>query len=307
MTAPLVSIVVPTLDGAATLPALLDAIAAQRTDFPFETVAVDSGSADGSIDLMRGRVGRLVQIDRTAFDHGLTRNLGVEAARGEFVVLMVQDAVPISPGWLASLVRPLRDDASMAGTYARQVARPDASALTRWYLSRWMAASPDPRPPQRLTPDAFARLAPVERLHACVFDNVCSCIRRSVWAARPFAPTPMAEDLEWARDVLLAGHTLAYVPAAVVVHSHERSARHELARTRLLHARLAELFDLRLVPDLPCLARAVATTTAAHVRLAEWSRPLAAARAIALAVAWPLGQYLGVRDAGPFRPGGGVR
>ena len=64
----------------------------------------------------------------------------------------------------------------------------------------------------------------------------------------------MAEDLEWARDVLLAGHALVYAPAAVVVHSHERSARHELRRTRLVHARLAELFDLRLVPDVPCLA-----------------------------------------------------
>ncbi len=300
------SIVVPTLDGAATLPALLDAVAAQRAPFLFEILAVDSGSTDGTLELLEGPVNRLVRVERRAFDHGLTRNLGVETARGAFVVLMVQDAVPASPGWLASLVAPLIDDASIAGTYARQVPRPDASRLTRAYLARWTAASADPRPPQRLTPEAFARLSPAERLHACVFDNVCSCLRRSVWAAHPFKATPMAEDLEWARDVLLAGYALAYVPAAVVVHSHERSARHELTRTRLLHARLAELFDLRLVPDLSCLVRAMAANTAAHARLAEWGRPAAAARAMALAIAWPLGQYLGARDARPFAPIGGA-
>jgi len=306
-TAPLVSIVIPTLDGAATLPGLLDAIAAQRTDLPVEIVAVDSGSTDGTVDLLRGRVGRLVQVERAAFDHGLTRNLGVEAARGDLVVLTVQDAVPASPYWLAALVAPLLEDTRLAGTYARQVPRPDASALTRSYLTRWAAASPDPRPPQRLSPETFAGLAPPERLHACVFDNVCSCIRRSVWADRPFRSTPIAEDLEWARDVLLAGHALAYVPAAVVVHSHDRSARYELARTRLLHARLGELFDLGLVPDLPSLVRAIASTTALHLRLAEWSRPRAAARALALAVAWPLGQYLGARDARRAPPPGGAR
>jgi len=303
----MVSIVVPTLDGVETLPTLLDAIAAQRTAFEVETVAVDSGSTDGSVELLRDRVTRLVPIERAAFDHGLSRNAGVAAARGELVVLTVQDAVPASPDWLSSLVAPLLADDSIAATYARQIARPEASALTRAYLSRWPAASPDPRPPQRLSPDAFASLAPAERLRACVFDNVCSCIRRSVWAKRPFRSTPIAEDLEWAREVLLDGLAIAYVPAALVVHSHERSARHELTRTRRLHARLAELFDLRLVPDVPSLCRAVAVTMAAHVRLAEWSRPRAVARALALAVAWPLGQYLGARDARRPSPAGGAR
>lgn len=304
MTDRLVSIVVPTCDGARTLPALLDGIAIQQTSFRFETIAVDSGSTDGSVELLQHRVSRLVRVDRAAFDHGLTRNLGVEAACGELVVLIVQDALPASSRWLQALVAPLVADTTLAGTYARQVARPDASALTRFQLERWLAASPVPRPAQRLTADAFARLTPIERFHACVFDNVCSCIRRSVWKVHPFRPVPMAEDLAWARDVLFAGHGLAYVREAVVIHSHERSAWHEFSRTRLLHARLAELFDLRLVPDLPGLLRAIAASTVTHLRVAEWSRPRALARALALAIAWPLGQYLGGRGARPFDPRG---
>src|SRR5256885_445805 len=83
---------------------------------------------------------------------------------------------------------------------------------------------------------------------------------RSIWERPPFGSTPIAEDLEWAREVLLAGHRLAYVPRAVVVHSHDRSARYELARTYLLHRRLFELFQLRTIPDVPSLARAVAAS-----------------------------------------------
>ncbi len=57
----------------------------------------------------------------------------------------------------------------------------------------------------------FARLSPLERLALCTFDNVCSCIRRSVWRVHPFPEAPIAEDVEWAREVLVAGYRLAYV------------------------------------------------------------------------------------------------
>jgi GT2 family glycosyltransferase len=143
----------------------------------------------------------------------------------------------------------------------------------------------------------------MERLRRCTFDNVCSCIRRSVWIDFPFKATPIAEDLEWARDVLLAGHRLAYVPAATVIHSHDRSARYEFTRTYLLHRRLFELFEVRTIPTLAALARAIASSLALHLRCARADRSYF--RPIALAFAWPIGQYLGalsaVRGWKPFR------
>ena len=107
----------------------------------------------------------------------------------------------------------------------------------------------------------------------------------------PFAPTPIGEDIEWARAVLLAGYRLAYVPAAAVVHSHDRTVRYEFARTCVLHRRLYELFRLRTIPTLPLLARAIASSLAAHLRLER------SVRAIGLAFAWPLGQYVGALAA----------
>jgi rhamnosyltransferase len=290
-----VSIVIPTRNGAATLPALLDAIWRQRSPWPVETIAIDSGSTDGTVDLLRNKVDHLIQIPPHTFDHGLTRNVGVMQARGDFVVLMVQDAVPTSDGWLEALTTPLAMDERLAGTFARQQPAPNASATTRHYLSKWVAAGERAVTQSVSSPDELDQLPPMMRLTRCAFDNVCSCIRRSVWTEHPFRAAPIAEDLQWAHDVLLAGYSLSFVPDAVVEHSHDRSPVYEFKRTRALHRRLFQLFELETIPSLPLLFRSIATSLIAHLWF-ERASPARVPRAAALALAWPLGQFLGARD-----------
>jgi rhamnosyltransferase len=292
-----VSIVVPTRNGMRTLPALLTAIARQRVDCPVELVAVDSGSTDGTVELLQRHGAAVIGIQPDEFDHGLTRNLGIERSHGELVVLIVQDALPATDGWLAELIAPLRADPAIAGVFGRQSPRPEASALTRYYVERAVAAGVSPR---ILSIDhaELTALPPGDRLARCTFDNVCSCIRRSVWRDHPFRQTRIAEDIEWAIEIMLAGHRLAYVPGATVVHSHERSPWYEFARTSLLHRRLFELLGLRTVPTVSSLARSIASSMVLHVRCETSAPPhdkslARLVRAVFLAVAWPLGQYLG--------------
>jgi rhamnosyltransferase len=278
---------------------VLEAIARQEVDFRFEVVALDSGSTDGSVDLLAGKVDRLERIPNREFDHGLTRNRLVGMTRGELVVLLVQDAIPADASWLGALVTPLRSGATVAGSFARQIARPDASALTRFHLGRWVAAGAEPYVSAPISAEEFDRLAALERMRRSTIDNVCSCIRRGVWERHPFASTRIAEDLEWGRDVVRAGHRLAFAPEARVIHSHERSFRYELGRTYLLHRRLFELFSVRTVPSLAKLLRAVGISLLIHAyhAVADVRRPKAALRTLRLTLAWPLGQYLGGKAA----------
>jgi rhamnosyltransferase len=299
MSTPHVSIVIPTLNGAATLPAVLDAIAGQRVDFSVEVLAVDSGSTDGTLELLDRRVDRVLAVPPHAFDHGLTRNLGIQQAGGELVVLLVQDAVPATDGWLASLTAPLFDDPRIAGAFARQRPRADAGAIARHYLDRWVASSDTARLTTIASRAELDAMDPPSQLERCSFDNVCSCIRRSIWTRYPFRQTPIAEDVEWAKEVLLAGYKLAYVPAAQVIHSHHRSPRYEFTRTYVLHHRLYELFRLRTIPTVPRLGRAILSSLAVHRRCGrdDGTPLILSGRAMALAVAWPLGQYLGALSA----------
>jgi len=311
-TAPSVSVLMLTRNGRATLSRVLASLRSQSAPFQTEIVAVDSGSDDGTRELLTGAADRLVSLTADEFNHGTTRNLGVEACRGDYVVLLVQDAEPASDDWLARLVAPLAsEDAAhgpqagrgLAGTYGRQIPRAEASGVVRAYLARYAACSPVPRRQTIAGREAFDALSPGARLDLCTFDNVCSCIRREVWKRHPFRPAAIAEDLAWAKDVLLDGYDVVYVPDAAVVHSHDRPASYELRRTYLVHQQLRRLFGLATVPTRRHLARSIAVSMAAHARWTMGApggaarRLTAMPRALALAVAMPLGQYLGARSA----------
>jgi rhamnosyltransferase len=261
-------------------------------------VVVDSGSRDGTLEHARQRGAAVVTIAPDAFDHGSTRNLAIERSSGALVALLVQDAVPASRGWLRALTAPFRKDPTLAGTFGRQIPWPDAGALTRWSMRDWIASGPSPRVSGPFSAREFERLTPQQRHGACVFDNVCSCVRRDVWARHPFRPARIAEDLEWGREVLLAGFRIAYVPEAAVWHSHERGVGYEWRRTRDVHRRLFDLFELATIPSAEALLRSISFTVPAHVRVALRDRSVAAlARAAALGIVWPLGQYVGARSA----------
>ena len=295
-----VSIVIPTCNAGRPLDRLLAAVRNQDGGFTSEVVAIDSGSTDGTLARLRNAGATVLEVPAGAFNHGRTRNQALARCGGDFAILLVQDAVPTSRSWLAALTAPLLRHPMVAGTFARQMPCAGASRVTAHYLEQWIAAQSEPRTVGPLTAEAFERLSPRERLAACAFDNVCSCVRLSVWRDHPFAATPIAEDLEWARDVLLAGYQLTFVPGAVVRHSHERPVTYELQRAYLVHQRLEALFGLTTVPTMMSLLRAVAATIPVNARLASHEphgRARAMLRAAALGVVQPLGQYLGARSA----------
>lgn len=290
-----VSVVIPTRNGIHTLGPLFEGLRRQRLEHPAEIIVVDSGSTDGTRDLAREWADQVVDVPPGEFDHGLTRNVGIAASTGELVVLLVQDALPQSSDLLAELTAPLLADSEVAGVFARQIPRPDASPIARHYLGLWVAANDQERVVQLSGRAEYEALSPGQRLAQCAFDNVCSCIRRSAWERHPFESTSIGEDVAWARTVLFDGARLVFNPKAVVVHSHDRSVSYEFTRTRTLHHELFRLFELQTLPTAGLLLRAIGSSLRLHLRL-ERASPSRLPRAIGLAFAWPCGQYVGARD-----------
>jgi rhamnosyltransferase len=211
----MISVVIPVKDGGDDLRRCLESIAAQRAEEEIEVVIVDSGSADGSVELARRSGARVHEIRPEDFNHGRTRNLGVELARGETVVFTSQDAYAADDGWLAALVAPLRSSPEVAGVYGRHVAHGTAVPPERYYWE--FMYGPEPRT-QRVRSVAEVNF---ETTH---FSNVNSAIPRALLREFPFADDLiMSEDHEWSRRMLLAGYAIVYEPRAVVVHSHTYS------------------------------------------------------------------------------------
>lgn len=101
---PLVSVVIPNLNGAPHLPDCLDSLRRQHYA-PFEVILVDNGSTDTSLSLL-ARCYPEVRVVPLGENHGFAPacNRGMRAARGEILVLLNNDT-EVDAGWLTALVR----------------------------------------------------------------------------------------------------------------------------------------------------------------------------------------------------------
>lgn len=97
MDVPVVSVVVPVRNGAATIGATLDALAAQDLGRPFEVVVVDNRSTDASAQIARDRGVRVLEGEDIG--PGPARTLGARATTAPVLAFTDSDCVP-SPGWL---------------------------------------------------------------------------------------------------------------------------------------------------------------------------------------------------------------
>lgn len=96
---PRLSIVVPTHERRELATTLLDALAKQDTDQPFEAVVVVDGSTDGTAEALRSRSDPfpLTVIEQANSGASRARNQGAEAARGD-VILFLDDDMEPHPG-----------------------------------------------------------------------------------------------------------------------------------------------------------------------------------------------------------------
>lgn len=232
MQVPQVSILIPTFNGEGDLARLLPALDAQVFDGVVERLAIDSSSQDGTVGLLREAGFEVQVIDQRNFGHGATRNELAARARGTWLVFLSQDASPIGTDFLAEIVAAAQLD-GVAGVTARVLPRDSDDPLTARTVLEAPEGSdlPDVR---RLNggADSLPRMSGKERAELLRFNNVASCIRRSVLMELPFPNVPFGEDVAWAACALKAGWTLRHAPGAVVAHAHRYGPRSAFERYR---------------------------------------------------------------------------
>jgi GT2 family glycosyltransferase len=101
---PLVSVIVPSWNARDLLTECLAALE-RLTYEPLEIIVVDDGSTDGSAEMITSQWGDRVRLVRNETNMGFAPavNRGVRAARGAFIAVLNNDALP-EPGWITALV-----------------------------------------------------------------------------------------------------------------------------------------------------------------------------------------------------------
>ena len=223
MSAPAVSVIIPTLNAAGWLPGLLQSLRAQTLP-PCEIIVADSGSADGTREMIApsDTTVRLLPVAPGTFDHGGTRHAAFAQSRGAFVCFLTQDAVPLDNTLLAHLTAPFADE-TVGCVYGRQLARADASPAER--LTREFNYPP--------VSHVYGQ-GDVTRLgvRAYFFSDACAAYRKTAYeAVGGFARrVPTNEDMLIASRMLQSGFHVAYSAAARVYHSHGLSLPAEFKR-----------------------------------------------------------------------------
>jgi len=100
-----ISVIILNYDGRQWLPVCLDALAAQRDAPEFETILVDNGSSDGSVDFVRTTYPH-VRVIETGTNLGFAagNNAGVSDAHSAWLAFLNNDT-QAEPTWLAQLAR----------------------------------------------------------------------------------------------------------------------------------------------------------------------------------------------------------
>jgi len=206
--APRVSVVVCTCNGAATLGECLDGLA--RLAYPdYEVIVVDDGSTDDSAAIAAARDDvRLISTENRGLS--AARNRGLDAATGEIVAYIDDDAFP-DPHWLDYVALALRD-----GVHAG-VGGPNLPVPSDGILAESVANAPG-GPVHVLLSDTVA-----EHIPGC---NM-AYRRESLVAIDGFDPQfrTAGDDVDVCWRLQAQGWTLGFHAAAVVWHHRRGSVR----------------------------------------------------------------------------------
>jgi rhamnosyltransferase len=208
------SVVILTKDAGTAFRQTLEALHQQKTDWPYELIAVDSGSADGTLDLLSEFSVRVHSIDPSSFNFGRTRDLGFSLAQGSYIVTLSQDVVPADSDWLAEMCKPF-DDPGVAAVMGVSKA-PEKEAVFFWermglfYFSgettRW-----------------------VEK-YGCGLSFVSCAVRRTFWEEHRISATPFGEDKRFQISIADAGKQILVARRAVALHGHDYDLRSLVTR-----------------------------------------------------------------------------
>lgn len=241
MHTPTISMVIPTLNAEPDLPGLLEALSRQTTKLD-EIVVVDSSSQDRTCEIANSYPNvRVIEIEKSSFNHGGTRDMAFRATTGEFVCFMTQDALPKDDHYIENLITPMVEDSTIGLVTGRQLPKSDARRFEQLVREYNYPSVSNVR-----TIGDLSRLG----VKAYFASDVCSAYRRSMYfAVGGFDAVETNEDMLLASKLLHAGYKVAYAADAEVFHSHNLTFAEQFKRNRAVGSFLASHQEELEIPD----------------------------------------------------------
>lgn len=205
---PEVSVIVRAKDEADSIGRTLDLLERQTLGDRCQVIVVDSGSTDGTLDIVRAHDVELIEIPAAGFTFGGALNTGTEAARAPVVVALSAHAFPRSDDWLERMLDAFGDE-----QVAAACGEPfdfDGAPLTA----------------PRIQDLEIARRNPFWG-----YSNAAGAYRRDLWEQHSFREDlPGSEDKEFAWHWQQRGYAVRIDPQLCVDHDHSHDPLPDMYR-----------------------------------------------------------------------------
>ncbi|HPM02888.1 MAG TPA: glycosyltransferase family 2 protein [Candidatus Cloacimonadota bacterium] len=185
---------------------LLTKIHEQRTNYHYETILVDSGSQDNTLNIAKHFPIKIVRIPKEKFSFGYSLNQGISQSNGKFCLFISAHCIPVYDNWINEMIDPFYKNDQIALVYGKQ----EGNELTK-YSEKQIFRKWYPNTASFIQKNPFC-------------NNANASIRKSLWEIQPYNESLTGlEDLEWASKILKTGYFLSYNPKASVYHIHQES------------------------------------------------------------------------------------
>lgn len=203
----LVSIVIRTLNEEKYLNEVFAAINSQTTNgkFNIETVIIDSGSVDATLDIAKRNNARITSIKKSDFTFGRSLNMGCDFSNGDILVFLSGHCIPANNIWLLNLVGEM-EESNSDYVYGRQIGRDSTKYSEKKIFDKYF-----PENKNHFNDKIFC-------------NNANSAIKRSTWSMYKFNEDLTGlEDMELAKRLIQNGGKVSYAYNSLVYHIHDES------------------------------------------------------------------------------------
>ena len=193
-----------------------------KIDFKkYDVLIVDSSSVDFTVSIAKSFGCKIVIIPQQNFNHGATRENARRLLKNRVVVFLTDDAVPLNSTTIEKLIEPILKGKAVV-SYARQIPMENADIFESF-----------PREYNYGNEFQLRSLKDIKQYGVYTFFASNSCAAWSNEALDSiggFKSTLTNEDYFACAELLNKCYKVAYVPTAVVSHSHNYSLKEEFQR-----------------------------------------------------------------------------
>lgn len=220
-----IKLVIPIYNGGIVFPECVEAIKINISCMITKPTIlfIDSSSTDGTQEYIKTLPFKVKTISPNEFNHGGTRNLGVElSSDADIVIFLTQDAILNNQDGIKNIIK-VFEDPNVVVAYGRQLPHLDANPIaTHARLFNYKDKS------YISSIDCKDRMG----IKTVFNSNSFSAYRVSTFneIGRFPSNTILSEDMYFAAKAVLAGYKIAYVADAEVRHSHNYSFIEEFRR-----------------------------------------------------------------------------